>query len=427
VALGDIDGDSDLDAFVANGSNQANEVWLNQNQDTTPPTVAVAGLSAPQDGFLPFQSVLAFPTTVGSQPVTVDVAVSDAVGIISVTINGLPAVGGPETWMVADIPLTVGPNTIAAMATDTSGNVAEASVQVTLDFDLDDDGIHNNVDTDPPGPFEPSTKFSDEALGGITSGRVLDKCVNTAGGPQCESQGFDTGITVEVTDAPDPNQGVRVVVSGPDNGFAKVKIDGSTGTYDLEPGEYIFTFSSVTLEVLQGRAKVEFTINNAPVVFGVEGTVIFDETIVDGNLLQLKVTVFEGTVTVNGIIVPPGESFIVPIPVRIDIKPGSDPNSINPETKGKIPVAILSTPDFDVPSQVDKTSPTFGRTGDEESLAFCTESAEDVNGDGLLDQVCHFNTQDAGFQQGDTEGILRGLTVDGVPIEGRDSVKIVGK
>jgi hypothetical protein len=30
VALGDVDGDGDLDAFVANYNGQANKVWLNQ-------------------------------------------------------------------------------------------------------------------------------------------------------------------------------------------------------------------------------------------------------------------------------------------------------------------------------------------------------------------------------------------------------------
>ena len=111
--------------------------------------------------------------------------------------------------------------------------------------------------------------------------------------------------------------------------------------------------------------------------------------------------------------------------VDIDIKPGSDPNSINSKSKGKIPVAILSTPDFDATSQVDKSSLTFGRTGDEDSLSKCTKSNEDVNGDGLDDIVCHFNTQDTGFQQGNTEGILKGKTVGGAPIELRDSVRIV--
>ncbi|MBI2486437.1 MAG: hypothetical protein HYW01_05680 [Deltaproteobacteria bacterium] len=113
------------------------------------------------------------------------------------------------------------------------------------------------------------------------------------------------------------------------------------------------------------------------------------------------------------------------IEVEIDIKPGSYPNSINPKSKGTVAVAILSTPDFDAPGEVDKTLLTFGQTGDEVSLAFCNKSAEDVNADGLLDQVCHFNTQDTGFHEGDTEGILKGKTVDDTPIEGRDSVRIV--
>lgn len=116
---------------------------------------------------------------------------------------------------------------------------------------------------------------------------------------------------------------------------------------------------------------------------------------------------------------------LVVIEVDIDIKPGSYPNSINLKSRGVIPVAILSTPFFDATSEVDTASLTFGATGDEESLAFCNPSAEDVNGDGLLDQVCHFRTQDTGFECGDTQGILRGQTVDGVPLQGSDSVRIV--
>lgn len=99
--------------------------------------------------------------------------------------------------------------------------------------------------------------------------------------------------------------------------------------------------------------------------------------------------------------------------------------SIYTKSKRTIPVAMLSTADFDAPSEVDKNSLMFGSTGEEGSLAFCTTRAEDVNGDGLLDQVCHFNTRDTGFQQNDTEGILKGQTVGGVPIEGRDAVRIV--
>jgi hypothetical protein len=119
-----------------------------------------------------------------------------------------------------------------------------------------------------------------------------------------------------------------------------------------------------------------------------------------------------------------GDTVPVPQPISIDIKPGSDPNSINPKSRGKIPVAILSTEDWDSLSRIDLNSLTFGRTGDEGSLAFC-HGAEDVNNDGLQDLVCHFYTQEAGFQCLDAMGILRGKTVEGTPIEGSDSVKIV--
>jgi hypothetical protein len=111
--------------------------------------------------------------------------------------------------------------------------------------------------------------------------------------------------------------------------------------------------------------------------------------------------------------------------VEIDIKPGSYPNSINMKSKGKIPVAILSNPTFDAPDQVDPESPTFGHTGTEDSLAFCNPSSEDVNDDGLLDLVCHFNTPDTDFIEGDEMGILQGLTGDGHRFRGTDSVRIV--
>lgn len=74
---------------------------------------------------------------------------------------------------------------------------------------------------------------------------------------------------------------------------------------------------------------------------------------------------------------------------------------------------------------VDRDSLTFGFTGDEDSLAFCNPNGEDIDGDGLIDLVCHFNTEDAAFECGDTEGVLKGMTMDGTLIEGSDSVRIV--
>lgn len=74
---------------------------------------------------------------------------------------------------------------------------------------------------------------------------------------------------------------------------------------------------------------------------------------------------------------------------------------------------------------VDPVSLTFGRAGTETTLAFCNGTPEDVNGDGLLDLICHFFTNGTGFQAGDTQGVLRGKTVDGQAFEGTDSVRII--
>jgi hypothetical protein len=98
---------------------------------------------------------------------------------------------------------------------------------------------------------------------------------------------------------------------------------------------------------------------------------------------------------------------------------------INAGSYGKIPVAILSTPTFNAVTSVDPSSLTFGRTGNEQSLAFCNTGGEDINGDGLPDSVCHFQTQLTGFQSADTVGILKGTTVQGAQIIGQEAIVVV--
>lgn len=111
--------------------------------------------------------------------------------------------------------------------------------------------------------------------------------------------------------------------------------------------------------------------------------------------------------------------------VGIDVKPGTASNSLNRKSKGKILVAILSTPDFNALSETDLSSLSFGRSGDEQSLAFCNPNGEDVNADGLVDLLCHFSTADTGFTATDTFGILRGYTTEGERFGGEDAVRIV--
>jgi hypothetical protein len=111
-----------------------------------------------------------------------------------------------------------------------------------------------------------------------------------------------------------------------------------------------------------------------------------------------------------------------PPEVDIDIKPGSDPNSINIGDRGVIPVAILATEDFDA-LMVDADSVLFGPA--EAEKRHKQAHVEDVDDDGDLDLVLHFRTQDTGIAPGDTEACLIGQTYDGVPIMGCDSVRTV--
>ena len=113
--------------------------------------------------------------------------------------------------------------------------------------------------------------------------------------------------------------------------------------------------------------------------------------------------------------------------ISIDIKPGGGTVApINPKSKGGIPVALLSSDDFDALA-VDFKSLTFGSTGDERSLQRCGKGGEDVNGDGRLDLVCHFETQAASFDANDLEGIVKGKGGDGMRFEGRGLLKVIPK
>jgi hypothetical protein len=110
-------------------------------------------------------------------------------------------------------------------------------------------------------------------------------------------------------------------------------------------------------------------------------------------------------------------------PIVIDIKPGSDPNSINPRSQGLIPVAILGSESFDV-TAVDQWTLRFGPL--EASIAHRSAHLEDVNLDGHDDLVAHFSTWLSGLECGQTEATLIGETLDGDPIEASDSIRTVG-
>lgn len=115
---------------------------------------------------------------------------------------------------------------------------------------------------------------------------------------------------------------------------------------------------------------------------------------------------------------------VVPLlPVMVDIKPGSFPNSVNPSSSGVIPVAILTTDAFDA-TTVNPLSVALGPDGATESHG--RGHIEDVDSDGDLDLVLHFLTRDTGIQCGDASVSLTGSTFGGQMFEGSDSINTVG-
>jgi len=133
---------------------------------------------------------------------------------------------------------------------------------------------------------------------------------------------------------------------------------------------------------------------------------------------------------------PSGDPLCAVGALTIEIKPpspGVAPVSLppNPNSKAKIPVAILGTASLQV-TDIDQSTLTFGRTGNEDSLAVKPNGlplcgVADVNGDFMGDLVCHFYTVIADFQCGGTLGYLKGATMGGQPILGSDPIKVVGK
>jgi len=114
-----------------------------------------------------------------------------------------------------------------------------------------------------------------------------------------------------------------------------------------------------------------------------------------------------------------------PLPVTIDIRPGTYPNTINLGSNGTVPVAIMSTATFDArtvdPSTVTLASAPVKLTGKGQPIT----SVQDVNGDGRLDLVVNVQTNALQLSSTDTVAVLKGRTRSGQPIKGSDSVRVV--
>jgi hypothetical protein len=118
--------------------------------------------------------------------------------------------------------------------------------------------------------------------------------------------------------------------------------------------------------------------------------------------------------------------------IPFDIKPGSDPNSVNLKSKGVLPLAILSTDSFDV-RDVDIDTLLFGDPllleNGGTALSPLRYAFEDVSDDGLIDLSLKFSIPalvdyDA-LGPDSIAGLLTGELWDGTRLEGADSIRIV--
>jgi hypothetical protein len=195
---------------------------------------------------------------------------------------------------------------------------------------------------------------------------------------------YEIVITLEATS--DTTGEAYMTINGEPQGFYVP--DWHSGPADLMPAGMTFTGDMEHLRVFYGLYGS-----------GATHTVVFEDVTVNGHLGE-----------------PPMAWCFERL---IDIKPGSYPNSINLGSKGMVPVAVLTTDDFDA-STVDPVTVRFG------GATPVRWTMEDVDGDGDTDLLFHFKTQElVDLNEESTEATLTGYTHDGEFIWGTDTVNIV--
>jgi hypothetical protein len=111
------------------------------------------------------------------------------------------------------------------------------------------------------------------------------------------------------------------------------------------------------------------------------------------------------------------------IQVTIDVKPGDEPTTIEPKREGMVPIAILSSKQFDA-TEIDAATIRAGAKGTEATV-FRT-ALEDVNGDRLTDMMALFRVQDLALECSGTSITVKGRTNVKKDFEGTEKVTMVG-
>lgn len=234
------------------------------------------------------------------------------------------------------------------------------------------------------------------------------------------------------------NNDGRVEVRGPEMSSPYLRPSSVTNTWLSESWYHIaVTFDTANYKIyvngiLEGGVPSTYSImrNTNDVVLG--SIPVFPPAIVAFNGLVDEMSLYERALEASEIlaIVEAGAAGKCKpkevLNVQIDIKPGSDENSINPKSSGVIPVAILSTSEFDATTIIPATVSLSGakvKTTNKGSKYLCHE--DDINGDGLLDMVCQVEMSNFTIGNDSTVAVLEAETIDGTQIYGEDSINIV--
>ena len=120
-----VEGNNTLTAVAQNTGGTTSTSSVQVTLDTTPPHVTV---ESPADGVVTTDATVTVAGTVNDIVVgTVNTQQAQ------VTVNGVAAQVANRSFLAANVPLTIGPNTIQVVARDRSGNTATTSVQIRRD------------------------------------------------------------------------------------------------------------------------------------------------------------------------------------------------------------------------------------------------------------------------------------------------------
>jgi hypothetical protein len=239
----------------------------------------------------------------------------------------------------------------------------------------------------------------DAVLGEVGSNRVDDLDFFTFFGNAGDV------VTLDIDNGSGGSQNVDTIIAVFDENQTVLRMNDDSS---VDEGSASTADARIDKFVLPATGHYTVGVSNFPRYFKNGGDVYYESFVANGDY-RLVISGVSPSMTLINIEVKPGNQVFAPI---------------NPKSRGKVPVALLSSDSFDALS-VDISTLTFGATGDEDSLNHCGKNGEDVNDDGLLDLVCHFDNRKAEFTYESMEATLRGRTQMGTVFEGTGFLKVV--